>query len=88
MARAVLDARDAFAGSTLEVLYDPDSMPPELRRAHIALDKAVDRLYRRASFAFERERVEFLFDMYERTAIPLQLASKPKLSRRTPRLRA
>jgi hypothetical protein len=88
LARAVLDARDAFAGSTLEVLYDPDSMPPELRRAHIALDKAVDRLYRRASFAFERERVEFLFDMYERTAIPLQLASKPKLSRRTPRLRA
>ena len=45
-------------------------MPPLLRRAHIALDKAVDRLYRRAPFRFERERVEHLFKLYERAAVP------------------
>jgi hypothetical protein len=53
-----------------------------LRRAHIALDKAVDRLYRRAPFAFERERVEHLFELYERAAAPLAPTAKPK-GRRT-----
>ena len=44
--------------STLADLYDPDAMPPDLRRAHSALDRAVDGLYRRSRFASERERVE------------------------------
>ena len=35
---------------------DPDLMPPTLHWAHQALDRAVDRLYRRAGFASERER--------------------------------
>ena len=39
-------------------LYDPDLMPPNLRRAHHALDRAVDRLYRWKRFTSERERVE------------------------------
>ena len=41
-------------------------MPPNLRRAHRALDRAVDRLYRRDGFASERERVEHLFMLYEK----------------------
>ena len=45
-------------------------MPPALRRAHQALDRAVDRLYRRAGFASERERVEHLFMLYETMARP------------------
>ncbi len=36
--------------TTLADLYDPDLMPPNLRRAHQALDRAVDRLYRRTGF--------------------------------------
>ena len=36
-------------------------MPPNLRRAHQALDRVVDRLYRHNGFASERERVEHLF---------------------------
>ncbi|MFH1342776.1 MAG: DNA methyltransferase, partial [Pseudomonadota bacterium] len=71
LAQDVLDARAAFPKSTLDDLYDADSMPPLLRRAHIALDKAVDGLYRRAAFAFERERVEHLFELYEKAAAPL-----------------
>src|ERR1700692_2157923 len=68
LAQDVLDARAAFPKSTLDDLYDSDTMPPSLRRAHDALDKAVDRLYRRPPFAFERERVEHLFELYEKAS--------------------
>ena len=74
LAQAVLDARalPKNATSTLADLYDPDTMPAELRRAHRELDTAVDRLYRRAPFASDRERVEQLFTLYQRLVDPLQ----------------
>ena len=65
VAQAVLDARAAHPGATLADLYDPDTMPPNLRKAHQALDRSVDRLYRRAGFVSERERVEHLLMAYE-----------------------
>ena len=74
LAQAVLDARAAHPGATLADLYDPDLMPPGLRRAHARLDRAVDRLYRRAPFASERERVEHLFALYEKMRAPLGAA--------------
>lgn len=72
-AQAVLDARNRRlrAGETLADLYDPVAMPAELLKAHAALDRAVDRCYRRQPFGTERERVEFLFARYERLAAPL-----------------
>ncbi|MCY4213167.1 MAG: class I SAM-dependent DNA methyltransferase [Gammaproteobacteria bacterium] len=76
LAQAVLDARVAHSDATLADLYDPDLMPLNLRRAHQALDRAVDRLYRRAGFASERERVEHLFMLYERTCKPLEAQIK------------
>ena len=85
LAQAVLDARAAHTGATLADLYDPDLMPPNLRRAHHALDRAVDRLYRRKRFTSERERVEYLFAQYERMQAPL--AAKAAVRRR-PRRRA
>ncbi len=82
LAQAVLDARAAHPEATLADLYDPDLMPPDLRRAHRALDRAVDRLYRRAGFASERERVEHLFMLYEKMRAPLEAGMKPKAKRR------
>ena len=83
LAQAVLDARAAHPGATLADLYDPDLMPPNLRRAHHALDRAVDRLYRRKRFTSERERVEYLFALYERMQAPLAAAvAKPRARRR------
>ncbi len=70
-AQAVLDARVAHPDATLADLYDPDLMPPNLRKAHQALDRAVDRLYRRGGFASERERVEYLLGLYEKMMGPL-----------------
>ena len=71
LAQGILDARAAHTGATLADLYDPDLMPPNLRAAHIALDRAVDRLYRPSGFASDRERVEHLFTLYEAMAAPL-----------------
>ena len=82
LAQAVLDARSAHHESTLADLYDPDIMPPDLRRAHQALDRAVDRLYRRTGFASERERVEHLFALYEKMRAPLEARVKKKPRRR------
>ncbi|MCY4258911.1 MAG: hypothetical protein OXC91_01425, partial [Rhodobacteraceae bacterium] len=76
LAQAVLDARAAHPDATLADLYDPDLMPPNLRRAHQTLDRAVDRLYRRAGFASERERVEHLFMLYEKMCAPLAATTK------------
>ena len=80
-ARAVLDARGQFPASTLADLYDPLTMPGELTKAHAALDRAVDRCYRRDPFPSERARVEHLFDLYERLTVPL-VAAAPKTKRR------
>ncbi len=83
LALSVLGARAAHPGATLANLYDPDLMPPNLRRAHQALDRGVDQLYRRVRFASERERVEYLFALYEEMRVPLGASSKkPKRRRR------
>ena len=78
LAQAVLDARVAHPGSTLADLYDPLTMPPNLRRAHQGLDRAVDRLYRRTGFVSERERVEHLLMVYEGMRGVLGLATRDK----------
>jgi hypothetical protein len=72
LAQAVLDARAAHPTSSLADLYDPDTMPGNLRKAHAALDLAVDRLYRPAPFASDRDRVELLFGRYEALVNPLE----------------
>ena len=75
LAQAVLDARADHPSATLANLYDPDLMPPDLLRAHQAVDRAVDRLYRRAGFGSERERIEHLFMLYEKMRTPLATTS-------------
>ena len=80
-AEAVLTARAAHLDATLADLYDPDLMPVNLRKAHQALDRAVDRLYRRSPFPSDRERVEYLLALYEKMIAPLS-APKPKRRRR------
>ncbi len=82
-AQAILDARAAHPGATLADLYDPDLMPADLRRAHAALDRAVDRLYRRSGFDSDRERVEHLFTLYEAMVEPL--LARPGRRRRAAR---
>ena len=83
LAQAVLDARKAYPHASLADLYDPDLMPPNLRKAHQTLDRAVDRLYRPGGFSSERERLEHLFVQYERMTAPLTVKSPRKVRSRT-----
>src|SRR5690606_18030813 len=79
-AQAILDARARHPGATLADLYDPDLMPADLRRAHKDNDRAVDRLYRRAAFTSEGDRVAHLLGMYEQQVAGM-LATQKKLRR-------
>jgi hypothetical protein len=82
-AQAVLDARALFSESTLADLYDPLSMPAELSKAHAELDRAVDACYGKRTFASDRERVEFLFGLYEKLTAPLTAGLKAVKKRRS-----
>ena len=64
-AQGVLDARALYPESSLADLYDPLTMPPELVKAHNALDKAVKAAYGGKSFATEAERVADLMERYQ-----------------------
>jgi hypothetical protein len=77
-AQGVLDARAQFPDQTLADLYDPLAMPKPLRDAHRALDRAVDRCYRKNPFDSERARVEFLFDLYQKLTTPLTAPTRSK----------
>ena len=62
-AQAVLDARALYPDCSLADLYDPLTMPAELRKAHRELDAAVEKAYGRR-FENDAERVAHLFELY------------------------
>jgi hypothetical protein len=71
LAQAVLDARANHPTANLAQLYDPLTMPADLRAAHAALDRAVDRLYRPEPFSGDADRVALLFTRYAALVDPL-----------------
>ena len=81
-AQAVLDARKEFPKATLADLYRPLDMKAALVKAHTALDRAVDRCYRKEPFPGDRARVEHLFALYEQLTAPLIAAATPRSRRR------
>jgi hypothetical protein len=68
LAQGVLDARALFPGSSLADLYDPRTTPPELLKAHRALDAAVMKLYGLPAGMAEAEVVAGLMERYARLA--------------------
>jgi hypothetical protein len=68
-ADAVFAARAKHPGNSLADLYDPDTMPPDLARAHAKLDKAVDATYAIESgqsvWSGDLERARFLLGLYQ-----------------------
>ena len=63
-AQAILDARALYPDSSLADLYDPLTMPIELRKAHAANDAAVMKAYGLAPHTSESEIVAHLFRLY------------------------
>lgn len=65
-AQAILEARALYPQSSLADLYDETTMPPELRRAHRANDKAVMQAYGFwGKLNSETEAVAELMKMYQ-----------------------
>lgn len=66
LAQSVLDIRDQHFDMTLGEMYNPETMPADLKTAHHLLDMAVERCYRSEPFASDEERLECLFKLYEK----------------------
>lgn len=62
----ILSVREGYSEKTLSELYDPDKMPDDLRTIHNKLDLTIERCYKNKPFDNDEERLELLFDMYER----------------------
>lgn len=62
----VLNEREKYPEKTLAQLYDPNKMPKCLREAHHQLDLAVELCYRSKPFENDQERLEYLFNLYEK----------------------
>lgn len=63
-AQGILDARDLYPDSSLADLYDPLTMPPELRKAHKENDIAVMKAYGFSTNMSEADCVAELMNMY------------------------
>jgi hypothetical protein len=60
----IISAREMYPGKSIAWLYDPDTMPSNLREAHQALDDSLERIYIGRSFKNDSERREHLLKLY------------------------
>ena len=63
-AENILLAREAHFPATIADLYDPETMPENLRRAHEENDETLERIYIGRRFKNDTERLEKLFELY------------------------
>ena len=61
----ILDERAKHPSKTMAQLYNPDTMPKGLLKAHQELDTAIEQCYRLQPFRNDTERLEYLFKQYE-----------------------
>lgn len=66
LAENILLVRENHTEMTLGEMYNPESMPMDLKVAHQALDIAVEQCYRTEPFTSDEERLEYLFKLYEK----------------------
>jgi hypothetical protein len=63
-AENILLAREHHFPATIADLYNPDTMPEDLRQAHERNDEVLERIYIGRRFRNDTERLEKLFDLY------------------------
>lgn len=63
-AENILLAREAHFPATIADLYDPDTMPANLREAHDRNDDTLEHIYIGRRFRNDTERLEKLFELY------------------------
>jgi len=80
---AILDERAKFSEKTMAWLYNPETMPKDLRQAHQNLDKAIEEIYRLGNpFTSDAERLEHLFKRYDEMTKRDTLFAKQKKTRK------
>jgi hypothetical protein len=67
-AEDILLAREAHFPATIADLYDPETMPDNLRHAHERNDEVLERIYIGRRFKNDTERLEKLFALYKMAA--------------------
>ena len=63
-AEDILLAREAHFPATIADLYNPETMPENLRQAHDRNDETLERIYIGRRFKNDTERLEKLFELY------------------------
>ncbi|WP_316778799.1 class I SAM-dependent DNA methyltransferase [Pedobacter antarcticus] len=63
-AKEILIARERHFPASIADLYDPESMPDDLRYVHEQNDEVLERIYIGRRFKNDTERLEKLFDLY------------------------
>ena len=83
-AEDILLAREAHFPATIADLYDPDTMPENLRHAHERNDEVLERIYIGRRFKNDTERLEKLFELYTKmTAKQAVSVENSKIERKT-----
>lgn len=77
-AEGILLAREAHFPATIADLYDPDTMPDNLRHAHECNDEVLERIYIGRRFKNDTERLEKLFEMYTKMTAAEKVAKGRK----------
>lgn len=80
---AILDERAKFPEKTMAWLYNPETMPKDLKQAHQNLDRAIEEIYRMGNpFTSDAERLEHLFKRYDEMTKKDTLFAKQKKTRK------
>ncbi len=79
-AENILLARESHFPATIADLYEPETMPENLRLAHENNDEVLERIYIGRRFRNDTERLEKLFELYTKTTTSVP---GPKKQRKT-----
>jgi hypothetical protein len=60
----IVAARESNVGKTIAWMYNPETMPPNIKEAHHNLDKCLERFCIGREFKSDTERLEYLFKQY------------------------
>lgn len=81
-AEDILLIRESHFPATIADLYDPATMPADLRQAHERNDEVLERIYIGRRFRNDTERLEKLFELYTKMSAESHAPVEPK--RRAP----
>jgi hypothetical protein len=74
----ILLARESHFPATIADLYDPETMPENLRHAHERNDEVLERIYIGRRFKNDTERLEKLFELYTKMTAGVTAGARAK----------